>query len=111
MNAYKDLMKYLNEGETVEAIVFGEWGYGWYGFGDNDEPIPADKQGVVLSEEEAKPLMDGWSFFGGFGSPTSHAVNIWTNKRVIWVTQYDGSTTLDSAPRHPTAYMPDMPGG
>lgn len=110
MNAYNDLLEHLNEGETIEAIVFGEWGWGT-GWKEPANSVPVEKRGVILTEEEAKPLMKGWSFNGGHGSPECHAVNVWTNQRLFWVTQYDGMTWIDSAPRNPTAYMPDMPGG
>lgn len=110
MSAYNDLMEEMEPGETVEAIVFGEWGWGGYGE-PKRPPVPQDKRGRVLSIDEARPLMDRWSFNGGFGAPDCYAVRIWTNQRVLWVTQYDGSTRLDSTPRHPVGYMPDMPGG
>jgi Holliday junction resolvasome RuvABC endonuclease subunit len=74
-------------------------------------PIPKDKKGVLLTLEEAKPYMNGWSLFSGFGSPETYAINVWTNKRVLWITQYDGSTSLDSVSRFPVACMPYMPGG
>lgn len=110
LDAYQELMEYMEEGEVVEAIVFGKWG--WDGYREpKDIPIQKDMQGIVLTPEQAKPLMKGWTFHCGHGAPQSYAVNIWTNKRVFWVTQYDGATTLDSAPRNPTAYIPEMPGG
>ena len=109
ISAYKDILEYLDKGETIEAIVFGN--YGWNGYGEPSiPPIPADKRGVVLSVQEAEPLMQGWSFYGGYGAPHCYAAYIWTDKRVIWVTQYDGSTDLDSAPRNPQNIMPIMPG-
>jgi len=121
MNAYDDLVSKLEEGETVEAIVFGAWGWGSApSEGQNWEPgyneptyppVPFDKRGVILTLDEAKPFMAGWSFFGWFGSPACYAVNIWTNKRIIWVTQYDGATSLSFAPRNPVALIPEMPGG
>lgn len=114
-NAYEELMQALNDGERVEAIVFGGWGgsdHEELGYGEPDPPpVPFDKRGVVLTLEEAKPLMQSWQFIGGYGSPDCYAVHIWTNTRVFWVTQYDGSTGLDSAPRNPTPHIPDMPGG
>ena len=109
LDAYLDLIEYLAEGETVEAIVFGE--YGWGGFMEDDVHIPKEKQGIVMTLDKAEPMMRGWTYDGGYGSPQCYATYVWTNKRVIWVTQYDGSTTLDSAPRHPIACIPDMPGG
>lgn len=111
MNAYKDLMAELKDGEIVEGIVFGA--YGWSDFGEEDcsNPIPESKRGVLMTLEQAKPLMEGWTYHGGYGSPDCYATYVWTNERIIWVTQYDGSTCLDSAPRHPMACVPDMPGG
>jgi len=110
LNAYDELMEFLESGEVVEGIVFGE--YGWGGYGEKaNRKVQRKHHGKLMSIEEAKPLMDDWSFYGGYGSPECNATYVWTNKRVIWVTQYDGSTTLDSAPRHPIDCMPNMPGG
>ena len=117
--AYDELMAYLEPGEVVEAIVFGPFGWGdedddegeAYGEDRIDEPIPKSGRGKVLTLEQAKPLMRGWSFDGGFGAPECYATYVWTNQRVIWVTQYDGSTGLDSMPRNPVACVPSMPGG
>ena len=121
LNAFDELTKELHEGESIEAIVFGAWGWGrvpkqnesWQPAYDEPEPppVPFDRRGKLLTADEAKPLMVGWSFFGGFGSPRCYAVHVWTNQRVLWVTQYDGSTDLNSMPRHPAAVIPDMPGG
>jgi hypothetical protein len=108
-NAYEDLIDYLDKDEFVEGLVFGE--YGWSGYSEDTIFVPEDKQGVLLTLQEAKPMMDGWRYYGGYGAPLCYATYIWTNKRVIWVTQYDGSTTLDSMPRHPIKCIPDMPGG
>lgn len=109
-NAYSELMEYLNKDELVEAIIFGEWG--WEGY---NEPTPNivnhNLFGEILSIDEAKPLLERFSFLGGFGSPNCYAVRIFTNQRIIWVTQYDGSTTLDGTIIKPTkGYIPDMPG-
>ena len=110
MSAWDDLVEYLNEGEVIESVSFGPWG--WDGFGEpEDKPVPKEKQGVPMPPSEAQPLMQSWSFYGGYGSPDCYAVNVWTNSRVIWVTQYDGATGLDSAPRNPSENVPDMPGG
>ena len=123
MNAWNDLQEILEPGEEVEAIVFGPWGWGcllgteeeenWeLGFDEPDPPlVPFNKRGVVMTLEEAQQYMDGWSFYGGYGAPECYAVYIWTNQRIFWVTQYDGATGLNSAPRHPKNIMPNMPGG
>jgi len=108
MNAWDDIQKYLSEGEAVEAIVFGEW----CGYEEpQHEPVPKLKRGVLLSPEEANPMMEGWSFINGYGRARCYAAFAWTNRRVFWVAQYDGKTWLDSAPRNPAAIMPEMSGG
>jgi len=65
----------------------------------------------VLTLEQAKPYMKGWSFNNGYGAPECYAVRIWTNLRVFWVTQYDGATQLNNTLRNPVDCVPDMPGG
>ncbi len=110
MSAQQDVEKILEPNEVVEAIVFGK--YGWDGYSEPENPpVPENKQGVVLTWAEAVPFMQSWTFNGGYGAPQCYAVNIWTNKRVLWVTQYDGSTSLSDAARNPQPGLPDMPGG
>ena len=121
MSAERELLEYLSDGEVVEAVVFGPWGWGsapddgkpWEpGYCEPEPPaVPYEKRGVVLSWEEARGLMQTWDFYGGYGAPDAYATYVWTNRRVIWVTQYDGSTSLSSAPRNPSPDMPNMPGG
>jgi hypothetical protein len=118
LNAWNDLQEYLDEGEEVTNIVFGNWGWAHAdneyikGFEEPDPPpVPPDMRAKVLTPEEARPLMAGWSFNGGYGAPECYAVRIYTTTRVIWVTQYDGATELDSTFRRPKAHWPDMPGG
>ena len=120
-NAYTELMDSLEDGEIVECLVFGAWGWESSPDGDEDwqtgcgEPenshVPFKLRGKQLTLEEATPFMQNWSFYGGYGAPDCYATYIWTNQRIFWVTQYDGSTSLDSAPRHPSDTMPNMPGG
>ncbi len=110
MSAFEDLNDALEEGEKVEGIAFGEWGWGGYGEGD-DDPMPKNMRGRVLTLAEAEPHMQSWSFRGGYGAPECPATYIWTDRRILWVTQYDGSTGLDSAPRNPIDCIPEMPGG
>lgn len=115
MSAYDELLEYLNEGETVESIVFGPFGWGSgdkLGYGEPESrPVPLDQRRKLLTLEEARPFMQGWPFDGDYGAPKCYATYIWTDQRCIWVTQYDGSTCLSSMPRNPTACTPSMPGG
>jgi len=111
-NAYKDLMAYLNKGENITAIVFGEWG-GWdHQIACKEEytrPVPVDMLNKRMTLAKAKPYLNkDWSFYGGYGGADCHSIYAWTNKRIIWVSEYDGATSLDSAPLKPCDCKPDM---
>lgn len=110
MSAIEELKKMLNDGERIESIVFGD--YGWSGYNEPEPPaIPVDLRGKPMEIDEAAKYMKTWSFYGGYGAPECYAVYIWTTERVMWVTQYDGATGLNFAPRNPSDTMPEMPGG
>lgn len=55
--AYSDLLEALRPGETVEAITFCDW----MGYERDPGFVPADKRGVALTLEEARPFMSGWA--------------------------------------------------
>ncbi len=111
MTAWTELNEYMDDGEVLKSIVFGEYGGGGWPQAGEGSKIPLDKQGVVLDPDEAKPLMQNWEADGGFGVPECHALYAWTNRRVVWITQYDGATGFNSAPRNPIKCKPKMPGG
>ncbi|MCA1782024.1 MAG: hypothetical protein LC679_07575 [Intrasporangiaceae bacterium] len=93
----------------IEAVVIGQ--FGWGGYDEDDRSRAADAcKGEVLTWDEARPLLD-YKYDDGYGSPECHAVWVWTAVEVIWVTQYDGLTCLDGAPRNPSPGVPEMPGG
>ena len=102
MNAFDDIE--LLEDETIEAVVFGNFGTPGDGGAsyEIDPPIPKDVRKKVLTYEAAYPYGDGWKFKGGFGTSETYNVHIWTNQRVLFVHEYDGATCLESVPRHPT---------
>jgi hypothetical protein len=115
-NAAEEIVDELRKGEKIEAVVFGEWGWGRgpneLGYNEpHPPPVPLNVRGKILTWRQAKPLMQTWRFSGGYGAPECYAVNIWTTHRVFWVTQYDGSTSLCSAERNPVEGLPGMPGG
>lgn len=121
-DAASELLSHLLPYEIVEAVMFGAYGWGdapqfpgeeWEPYGDEEDPpcVPFDRRGVPLTWDEAEPFMRGWSFYGGFGSPNCYATYVYTNMRIFYVSQYDGSTALRSLPRHPSSgTMPQMPG-
>lgn len=53
--------------------------------------------------DEAKKYMTGWSFAAT--EDDCYPAYIWTNKRIFFVHEYDGSILLMDLPRHPTDGM------
>lgn len=102
----KRYWSFLGEGEEVEAVCFGE--FGWNGYAEPiPQPIQEEHRGKLLTWEAARPLMRSWQFSGGFGAPETYNTYIWTNRRVLFVHEYDGATHLDALPRHPIPTMPE----
>lgn len=104
-------------GAPIEAVVIGRMG--WSGASDdvaddyNCEYVPnyVDMpKGTVLSWDEASEWLD-FAVETGFGAPTCPAIYIYTATNIFFVVQYDGSVSLYSLPRNPTAELPIMPGG
>jgi hypothetical protein len=121
MSAYTELVGSMQEGEAVQAIVFGVFGDAEPPAEGEDwtlapgepspPPVPLDQRGRLLTLTQAEPFMQSWSFYGGYGGPRCYAVYVWTNRRVIWVQQYAGETWLSDAPRDPVACVPVIHGG
>jgi hypothetical protein len=96
-------------GEHIEAVVIGE--LGWGGFGHEQVPsYDQQPKNKVLTWAEALPWID-YEFDDGFGAPSCNAIHAWTANKVIFVSQYDGSTSVESVPRNPSDAKPEMPGG
>ena len=112
MNAWEEIEERLDKDEVLEYVVFGQWSWGASGDGIPVPEVPPSIMGRRLLPQEAMPFLKAFSFSGGYGSPECYATWLYTNKNVYWVTQYDGSTCLDSMPRNPRQdEMPYMPGG
>lgn len=110
MSAKDELLEEL-QGEAIEGIVFGAYGWDGYCEEDLEKPIPLKFREKPLNWNQALPLLEGWSFDGGYGAPHCYAVYVWTRTRVIFVRTYDGSTSLTSVPRHPCEGAPHLVGG
>ena len=96
-------------GEEVVGVVIGEMGWGDY----NKEKVPnydSQPKNKLLSWAEAAPVLN-YEFSSGFGAPECQAITAWTASKVMFITQYDGSTCINSVPRNPIDHVPDMPGG
>ncbi len=98
-----------SEGASIEAVVFGEMG--WHGYNEEPYTVPGlIPKGILLTLEQAMPWLS-IKFDSGYGSPGCPAMYAWTAKHVYLIVQYDGTTSITSVPRDPTATIPTMPGG
>lgn len=96
-------------GEPILGVVIGEMGWGEY----NSESVPLyneQPKDKLLSWKKAEKFLD-YEYDTGFGAPECNAVYVWTKTKVIFVSQYDGATSLHSVPRNPADVKPEMPGG
>lgn len=84
--------------ESIDAVVIGPRGDRWF-----DEE-PKEPQ-TVLSWNEARSQLD-YRYDDGFGGAECHRIYAWTRTRVLFVSEYDGATTVMSVPRNPEASKP-----
>ena len=105
MDAMADLKRSLFPDEEILGIVFGDWL-------DFSRPkysgAEAMRTGVLLSVEEAGPMMRGWEFYNS--DSKCYSMYAWTQGRVLFVSEYDGSTMINSCPRNPCAMIPKVYG-
>lgn len=96
-----DLIPKVADGEPIESIVLGPIG-GYKYSGTNTSP----ELGVLMTWEEAKPHLEYW-YGNGFGGAECHSLYAWTATKIIYVCEYDGSTSVRSMPRHPITCQPE----
>lgn len=95
--------------ETVQSFVIGDRG-DWDIDEEYDEHIPKGQPlGQLLTWDERHWI--DYEFSDGFGGVGCNNINVWTDRRIMFVAQYDGATCLHWVPRFPRNHMPDMPGG
>jgi len=103
--SFADALLLAANGQKIEAVLIGK--RQWY---EDQDTIPDDKVNRLLSWSEAKSLLN-YPYSSGFGLPDCNPVYLWTTTDIIFVAQYDGSTTIHSISRNPCAGVPEMPGG
>lgn len=97
MNFAADILEAAS-GEPIIEISVGPYrGYSWESKTDHDlgtGPVSWDRAFPVLNYE----------YDDGFGSQDCHDIWAWTPTRVLFVREYDGATSIGSAPRYPTPF-------
>lgn len=113
MSNLKEWILKAANGEPIEAIVIGKPTQAILASPPVDVTWACQDESNfnrVLTWQEAEPLVD-YPFDSSYGLPRCHAVTAWTRDRIIFVSQYNGATSIEYAPRHPVNHMPSMPGG
>jgi len=116
MSNFADDLEESVKGAEIVGVVIGRFGWGAEGAPDEEAPgfgertpIPLDKKGKLLEWVEARPLLD-YTYSTGHGTPDCHAVSLYTETTVFFVSQYKGATGIASIPRYPINHNPEMPG-
>jgi hypothetical protein len=91
-------------GEAVEAIVVGKHDDRQY---DNEPPLPDEN--IILSRQVGLAKLDV-EYDNSYGAADCFPMYAWTASRVFFIHEYDGSTRLCWAPRHPVAIEPEFGG-
>jgi hypothetical protein len=73
-------------------------------------PFPPEMRFKPQSWDVVRKYLD-YNHDQGYGAPECHAVFVYTEDSVIFVSTYDGSTDLEKIPRNPSESRPEMYGG
>ncbi len=92
------------KGEPIDSVVIGTFGDSWLDDEDEVEGGPRP----VLPWAAARSQLD-YAYGTGYGGVECHAIYAWTQTRVLFVSEYDGSTKIASVPRNPTEGKPIFP--
>lgn len=98
------------DGQPIIAVTIGRMGWDDDYNSENVPNYDNMPKNKVLPWEEAERWLD-YEFHSGYGAPGCQAIYAWTQDRVIFVSQYDGATSIRSIPRSPCDEEPIMPGG
>jgi hypothetical protein len=92
-------------GEDIEAVVIGNDLRKQKWMKRDWDPALEDFN-KVLPWKEARKYLD-YQFDDSFGAAGCDPITAWTKSKVIFVSEYDGSTRIRSVPRHPTDHEPE----
>jgi hypothetical protein len=103
--------------DVITDVIIGPYGWddiddvGDADWLDSGRPrIAREMLGRPLSLDIVRPLLD-FEWDRGYGSPSCYALYAYSDSYIYFVSQYDGSTTLNRVPRNPIECIPHMPGG
>jgi len=97
--------------EPIEAITVAFFRPPWDSEPEQDaKGFPAPLTGKPVPWADVRALLD-YEYDDGYGGADCHAVYAWTPTRVLFVHEYDGSTSIAAVPRNPSLIVPEYSGG
>ncbi len=103
MSNFAEDIERAAKGEEIEAIVVT---HSRDTFEEEWSPEDFKEPYLVRTWQEVKPRLD-YEYDTGFGGADCHAIFAWTPTRIVFVTEYDGATSVTSLPRNPVEGRPD----
>jgi hypothetical protein len=94
------------EEEAGEPILFAVVGQ-HYNAPNKHLPDQTPETRVVRPWAEARQMID-YFYDNGFGGADCHPVTAWSENWVLWVSEYDGATSVGERPRNPAAHQPEF---
>jgi len=91
------LEKVGDEVETAVIIVFG------VGYNEKSIHFPEDKLNIPFNLKEVINYFD-YDYDSGFGGQDCDNIFIFLKKKILFIWEYDGSTSIASVPRNPESY-------
>lgn len=105
MSNLRESFESVANGPIVGAVI-GQH-YGQMFMDPDDEDYEETPPSGVLTWEVAKMILD-YNYDSGYGGADCHPVYAWTDTQIMFVNEYDGSTSVCWLPRNPTNLTPDF---
>lgn len=111
MTTFAEDIEEVAAGEPIEAITVAPFGhhYGPEERERDDKGLPRAVWNTAYPWAALRPFLD-YQYDTGYGGMDCHSIVAWTASQVIFVHEYDGSTSVVSAPRNPGDFEPDDSG-
>lgn len=99
MSTFAEEIETAANGEPIEAIVLSPARTDFW-WGGNERDTPEELTAKPISWSDARPLLD-YEYDSGFGGQDCHSFYAWTAHRILFVSEYDGATSVCVIPRNP----------
>lgn len=106
-NFLEDIEKTLArdcDNEQVESIVIGK--YVNYDNNFDGKSIPLDMLQKPIDWDLAKQVLN-YNYDTGYGGADCNAIYLYTKSFIVFVSEYDGATSVNCIPRNPIECNPD----